>query len=210
MNHPLAESEQTCSACSKPLCSVCIYKVKGKPFCQECIVQGAEWAPLIKGGRLSSSAPKWAAFWALIPGIGAVFNCEYLKAVAYFSIFAWLVVMADAANGIFGFAAAVFLVFTMFDSYRTAQEKARRRLELGMNAEICESDDKSTILWGCLLIVLGVLLLLVKTVPEAFINLLWPLVFVLLGAFFIYRALQQKEGKITPASMDPGSRKEDV
>jgi uncharacterized membrane protein HdeD (DUF308 family) len=98
----------------------------------------------------------------------------------------------------------------MFDSYRTAQEKARRRLELGMNAEICESDDKSTILWGCLLIVLGVLLLLVKTVPEAFINLLWPLVFVLLGAFFIYRALQQKEGKITPASMDPGSRKEDV
>jgi hypothetical protein len=215
--HPLTESQGNCSACGKPLCSVCIYKVKGKPFCQDCIVQGAEWAPLIKGGRLSSSAPKWAAFWALIPGIGAVYNGEYLKAVAHFSIFAWLVVMADSVDGIFGFAAAVFLLFTLFDGYRTAQEKSRKRLELGIHSEIGEAEDTNTILWGWVLIVLGVLFLAVKIVPERYVNLFWPIVFVFLGIFIVYRALQAKQGKIThkpeaPLAMnpDPGSHKEDV
>ncbi len=215
-NHPLAESQGICSSCSKPLCSVCIYKVKGKPFCQDCIVQGAEWAPFIKGKRFSMNSPKWAALWALIPGIGAVYNCEYLKAITFFSIFAWLIVMADSVGGIFSFAAGVFLLFTMFDAYRTAGDKTRQRLELGINSEIPETEDKNIIVWGVLLIVLGFLLLLVKIVPEYFISLLWPLVFVLLGSYLVYRALQEKKGEThkptasLTTGMDSRNSKEDI
>jgi hypothetical protein len=215
-NHPLAESQGICSACGKPLCSVCIYKVKSKPFCQDCIVQGAEWAPLIKGRRLSMNTPKWAALWAIIPGIGAVYNCEYLKAITYFSIFAWLIVMADAVSGIFGFASAVFLIFTMFDAYRTAEEKAQKRLEFGINSENIEAEQKNTIVWGVLLIVMGILFLLTRIIPEHFINILWPLIFVLLGAFLIYHSTQgRKNQPQAPAGSlitagDLQSRKEDI
>jgi hypothetical protein len=209
-NHPLTESQGICCACGKPLCSVCIYKVKSKPFCQDCIVQGAEWAPLMKGRRLSLNAPKWAAIWAIIPGIGAVYNCEYLKAITYFSIFAWLIVMADAVGGIFGFAAAVFLIFTMVDAYRTSEEKAKKRLEFGINLENPETEQKDTIVWGVLLIVMGILFLLTRIIPEHFINILWPLIFVLLGAFLIYRATQGRNSQIQTPAANPQNRKEDI
>jgi hypothetical protein len=215
LNHPSAESQGMCSACSTPLCSECLYKVKGKPFCQDCIIQGAEWAPIIKGRRLSSTGPRWAAFWAIIPGIGAVFNNEYLKAIAYFSVFAWLIMMADSANGIFGFGAGVFLIFTMFDAYRTAEANVRRNLELGIDPVNPPVQENATITWGVLLIIMGVLFLLIKIVPPNILSLLWPIVFVLLGGYLIYRALQQREDQNKkPAGslitgIEPGSRKED-
>jgi hypothetical protein len=214
LNHPSAESQGMCNACGKPLCSECLYKVKGKPFCQDCIIQGAEWAPIIKGRRLSSTAPRWAAFWAIIPGIGAVFNNEYLKAVAYFSVFAWLIMMADM-NGIFGFGAGVFLIFTMFDAYRTAEANVRRNLEFGIDPVNPPAQENATITWGVLLIIMGVLFLLIKIVPQYILNLLWPIVFVLLGGYLIYRALQQREDQDKKlagsliAGIEPGSRKED-
>ncbi len=198
LNHPSSESQGICTACGKPLCSECLYKVKGKPFCQECIVQGAEWAPIIKGRRLSSTTPKWAAFWALIPGIGAVFNNEYLKAIAYFSVFAWLIMMAGGASGIFGLAAAVFLIFTMFDAYRTAQANVRKNLESGIDPIEPPAQPNETIAWGVLLIVMGVLFLLIKFMPQHVLGLLWPLVFVLLGAYLVYRAMQQRDQNRKP------------
>jgi hypothetical protein len=207
--HNSVEAQGMCSACGKPLCSDCLYKVKAKPFCQDCIIQGAEWAPIIKGRRFSSSTPKWAAFWAIIPGIGAVFNSEYLKAVAYFSIFAWLIMMSDDASWIFGFAAGVFLIFTMFDAYRTAEAKARRDLEFGI-AENPTLQEKSSITWGVLLIIMGVLFLLIKIVPQSIIAMLWPIVFILLGGYLVFYALQEKPGSFSNNPAGPAGRKEEV
>jgi hypothetical protein len=215
-NHLSVASQGQCSACGKALCSECLYKVKSKPFCQDCIIQGAEWAPIIKGRRLSTKGPKWAAFCALIPGIGAVFNGEYLKAIAYFSVFAWLATMADHVGGIFGFAAAVFLVFTMFDAYRTAEANARKGLAFGNNPDNSESQEKAALEWGILLIVMGVLFLLIKIIPNNYIQVLWPVVFILLGAYLVYRSLQERETRgnkqagALNAGMDSTSHKEDV
>jgi hypothetical protein len=214
-SHLSAEAQGICNACGKPLCAECLYKVKGKPYCQDCIVQGAEWAPIIKGRRFSSSTPKWAAFCAIIPGIGAVFNNEYLKAIVYFSIFAWLVMMSADVNGIFGFAAAVFLLFTMFDAYRMAEANARRDLEFGIagNPAI---QDKNTMTWGVLLIVMGVLFLLIKIIPQNILSLLWPMVFILLGAFLVFYAFQERQGRNnTPGNpintgVDSPDRKEGI
>jgi hypothetical protein len=215
-NHPSVESQGMCTACGKPLCPECLYKVKSKPFCQDCIIQGAEWAPIIKGRRLSSTAPKWAAFWAIIPGIGAVFNNEYLKAIAYFSIFAWLIMMADDVNGIFGFGAAVFLIFTMFDAYRTAEASVRKNLESGIDPVDPPAQENASITWGVLLIIMGALFLLIKIVPQNVLTILWPIVFILLGGYLIYRASQQQKSrnKQTPSSLlagvEPPNRKENM
>jgi hypothetical protein len=123
--HPLVDIQEVCSLCNKPLCTECVHKIKGKPYCQDCLVEGAEWAASVKNLKLPADAPKRAAVCALIPGMGAVYNNDYLKAITYFAVFACLVMMGDSVNGVFGFGAFAFLVFTMFDAFRTAEFKTR-------------------------------------------------------------------------------------
>jgi hypothetical protein len=200
--HPGVDSQDACGVCSKPLCTECTHKIKGKPYCQDCLVQGAEWAATVKGLKLPSDAPKRAALCAIIPGMGAVYNNEYTKAITYFAVWAALSVMGSRVNGIFGFGAFVFVIFTMFDAYRTAEAQTRQRLQTGLAAEPLPQ-DKTIIGWGIFLIILGVLFLLQNVLPYYwFVNRLWPLVFVLLGAYLVYRAIQNRE-KQTRSSADP-------
>ena len=207
--HPAVDSKEPCSVCSKPLCGECVHKVKGKTYCQDCLVQGAEWAATVRGLKLPSDAPKRAAICALIPGMGAVYNNEYMKAVTYFAVFAALSVMSDRVHGIFGFGAFAFLVFTMFEAYRTAEAKARRRLQTGIPEEPPQQ-DKTIIAWGIILIVLGLIFLLQNLIPFQFLNRLWPLVFVLLGAFLVYRALQAREKEVQKPTAPLQGPKEDI
>ena len=42
--HPTVDSQAFCTACSKALCAECSHRIKGKVYCQDCLVRGAEWA----------------------------------------------------------------------------------------------------------------------------------------------------------------------
>jgi len=190
--HPTVESQEFCSTCSKALCAECSHQIKGKVFCQDCLVRGAEWAATVKNLRVPTDAPKRAAALSLIPGMGAVYNGDYQKAVIHFAVFAALTIMGDSINGVFGFGAFVFLIFTMFDSYRVAEANLRTKLEAKPVKEI-PSKDRSVAAWGIFLIGLGVVFLLKNFINFYFISRLWPLVFVGLGAYFVYRALRDRE-----------------
>jgi hypothetical protein len=189
--HPDMESQEFCSTCSKALCPECSHHIKGKFFCQDCLVRGTEWAAAVKDLRIPNDAPKRAALLSLIPGIGAVYNGEYQKALTQFAVFAALSIMGDNVNGVFGFGAVVFLVFTMFDSYRTAEARLRIRLEQGMAENPVK--DKTVAAWGVLLIGLGFIFLLKNFIHYDFINRLWPIAFIALGAYLVYRALQDRD-----------------
>ena len=208
--HSTVESQETCKACSKPLCSECAHKIKGKAYCQDCLVEGAEWAATFKGLRFTPDAPRRAAVCALIPGMGAVYNNEYLKAITYFAVFASLVMMGDRVNGVFGFGAFTFLVFTIFDAYRTAEARARKRIEAGGIPEQPPQQDKTIIGWGIFLIILGILFMLQNIIPYYFLSKLWPLIFILLGAYLVYRALRDRDNRSRAAAgLFPG-QKEDI
>jgi hypothetical protein len=208
--HPAVDSQDACSVCSKPMCTECTHKVKGKPYCQDCLALGAEWAATVKGLKLPSDAPKRAALCAIIPGMGAVYNNEYTKAITYFAVWAALSVMGSRVNGIFGFGAFVFVIFTMFDAYRTAEAQARRRLQTGLVGEPLQQ-DKTIIGWGVFLILLGLLFLLQNIIPYyLFVNRLWPLVFVLLGAYLVYRAIQNREKQARNSAGSLPGVKEDI
>jgi hypothetical protein len=199
--HPAVDYQAMCTACSKPLCSECAHKIKGKTYCQDCLVEGAEWASTVKRLQLPSDAPRRAAVCALIPGMGAVYNNEYLKALTFFAVFAALIMMGERISGIFGFGACTFLVFTIFDAYRTAELKARKQLESSTSKE-SRHQDNTIIAWGIFLILLGILFLLQNIINYYFLNQLWPLVFIFLGAYLIYRALHDRKPTI-PGSPDP-------
>ena len=73
---------------------------------------------------LLANKPARAALCAIIPGIGAVYNREYIKAVVHFTIFAGLTIISESV-GVFGLAAFAFYVFTIIDAYRSAEAIAR-------------------------------------------------------------------------------------
>ncbi len=194
--HPTVDSQEFCRACSRPLCSECSHQIKGKFYCQDCLVRGAEWAAALKDLRMPADSPKRAACCALIPGMGAVYNNEYLKAITFFAVFAALVVMGDHVSGVFGFGAFAFLIFTMFDAYRTAEAKARARLEATALTPEPPSQDRTIVGWGIFLMVLGGIFLL-QNMFDFFrfyiLTRLWPLAFILLGGYLVYRALRDRE-----------------
>jgi len=189
--HPSADSQDYCGTCSKALCTECAHQIKGKVYCQDCLVRGAEWAAAVKDLRIPSDAPKRAAALSLIPGMGAVYNGEYLKAITQFAVFAALVIMGDEINGVFGFGAFVFLISTLFDSYRTAEANMRARLE-SRPLQQRPAKDRSVAAWGIFLIGLGILFLLKNIIPYQFINRLWPLAFIVLGGYLVYRAISDR------------------
>lgn len=190
--HPTAESQGFCSTCRKPLCGECCHQIKSKVYCQDCLVQGAEWVAAVKGLRIPADSPKRAAICSCIPGMGAVYNNEYLKAITFFAVFAALVIMADRIHEVFGFGAFAFLIFTMIDSYRTAETKKLAIMETQHRPQT-SGKNKSVMGWGIFLIVLGVLFLLQNIVPYRFLHHLWPLVFILLGGYLVYRSLKDRE-----------------
>jgi len=204
--HPAVDSLEFCSTCSKALCTECSHQIKGKVFCQDCLVRGAEWASAVKDLRIPTDAPKRAAALSLIPGMGAVYNGEYQKAITQFAIFAALVIMGDSVNGVFGFGAFVFLIFTMFDSYRAAEANLRNRLEAKPVKE-SPAKDRTVAAWGILLIVLGVLFMAKNFIRYDFLHRLWPIAFIALGAYIVYRSLRDREeesaAKNTAALSEP-------
>jgi len=186
--HADREHAEFCSACGKPLCAECVQRVKLKPYCQECLAGAADW--MAARGRPGGDAPRRAAWFSLIPGMGAVYNSEYLKAATWFAVFAALVMLGGRVHGVFGFGALVFLVFTIFDSYRTAETRALR----GAEPPRADGEERAVLAWGVVLVVLGLLFLLQNLIPFHFLNRLWPLVFIGLGGYLVYRALGERKG----------------
>ena len=155
-------------------------------------MSGAEWAAAARGSGAPASSPRRAALCALIPGMGAVYNGEYSKAVTFFAVFAALMIMGDTANGVFGLGAFVFLIYTMFDAYRSAEAGNRAAIVAGPSA-LPSVKDKTAAGWGILLIVLGIFFLLRNVIPFYLLSRLWPLVFICLGIWLVYRYIKSKD-----------------
>jgi hypothetical protein len=138
----------------------------------------------------ASSAVK-AALCAVIPGVGAVYNREYVKAVVHFSIFAGLVIIAEDV-GVFVLASIAFWVYTILDAYRSAEAIAKQ----GGVAAMAEGNDQINLpLWGGILLLMGILFLLDNLgaidIRSAF--QFWPLILVALGAYLIFSHFRPSE-----------------
>ncbi len=120
----------------------------------------------------------------LFPGLGAVYNGEYNKALIQIVVFATFVfgLSSDLDGGmkaVLGILLAGFIFYTAFDSMRTAE--ARRRGEAP--ADPLESWSKDRPIGPIILIVVGVLFLLNNFNWFRFyqIERFWPLVLIAVG-----------------------------
>jgi hypothetical protein len=161
----------SCNGCGKPLCPACDHRIKGFPFCQDCIVSGVEllrnhgnssYVPLIK----RQTSPFIATVLSFVcPGLGAAYNGQTSKALTYFAVFVALFQLAILTGGtaIFVLGFLGMWLFAALDSWRTAQ-----LIKAGITPNAAED-------------------LIVKRIsgnPK-----LWGIVLAGLGAMFFFQAL---------------------
>ena len=126
--HPKNPGVVQCNQCGRRLCSACDHRIRGFPFCQDCIVAGVE---LLRHESQSSStsvsyrnsSPFVATLLSVVPGLGAAYNGQTAKAIVHFAIFASFFQMAVLTQGVPFFILGVFgtWLFAAVDACRTAQ-----------------------------------------------------------------------------------------
>lgn len=153
-----------CNVCGKPLCPACDHRIKGFPYCQDCIVSGVEllrdhgnssaYVPLVK----KQTSPFFATVLSLIcPGLGAAYNGQTSKALVYFAVFVGLFQMAILTRGtaIFVLGFLGMWLFAALDSWRTAQLIRSGVTPIGAEDLIYKRISDSPKLWGVVLLLLG-------------------------------------------------------
>ncbi len=129
--HTQITAQVYCSNCNRGLCTSCDHRIKGYPYCQDCIVAGIQ---LLQRGYQqpgnyqhyyrpkSSSTGKafFATVFACFPSGGAIFNRQNVKALVQFiSIFGLFYL--GRISPLFGLAGMAFYIHSIIDSYRTAR-----------------------------------------------------------------------------------------
>jgi cell wall-active antibiotic response 4TMS protein YvqF len=200
-----------CRNCGKAMCSTCVRPVRDVLYCEDCLastmgIPGASpmpGAPASAPGMLPAAAPSArsggspgvAFVLGLFPGLGAVYNGEYNKALIHIVVFIAMIVGAnsdpgDAAETVLGLLIAGFILYMGFDAMRVA--KARN---LGENPpDPLENWSKNRPVGPVILIVLGVLFLLnnFNWLPFWRIGRLWPLVLVGVGVLMFRNRLERR------------------
>lgn len=122
-----------CRTCGKALCENCKRDVMGAIYCEPCIaarLQGTQPAvarvPVTAvGGTPSPGLAGVLA--ALVPGMGAMYNGQFVKAFIYVVIFATLIVILSHGYGglepLFGLLVAFFWFYMIFDAVQSAKAK---------------------------------------------------------------------------------------
>src|SRR5256884_8431723 len=191
-----------CSQCARALCPACDHRIRGFPFCQDCIVAGVE---MLRYQRSQTSdanvirrqtSPFIATFLSLfVPGLGAAYNGQTSKAIVHFAVFASFFQMAVVTNGVAIFVLGVFgtWLFAAVDACRTAQ---LMRAGLAPDAEedaITRQLYGNPVAWGVTLVALGSIFLARTLLGVQFpVRRALPVALVILGAYMLFDYLKRR------------------
>jgi hypothetical protein len=222
--HPEVDATGFCRNCGKALCGVCARPIREVLYCEDCLASGmgmpapapqpsasnpysqpgyvAPAIPAIPPPVIRSSNSGAVAFMlGLFPGLGAVYNGEYNKALIHLVIFtAILLGLVEAANAddfsvgaviVLALMLAGFVFYMAFDAMRVAQAKSTGEAI----SDPLNDFGKNLPLGPIILIGVGALLLLSNfRIFEIFhlsLGRLWPLILIAAGVLMFRKRLGQ-------------------
>src|SRR5712691_12710142 len=203
-----------CSNCARPLCPACDHRIRGFPFCQDCIVSGVELLrqqssaqprPLVR----RRTSPFIATLLSFVPGLGAAYNGQTSKAIVHFAIFASFFQMAVVTDGVTFFVLGVVgtWLFAAVDACRTAQ---LMRAGLAPDAEedaIARQLYGNPVAWGVILVALGLLFLAHTLLAIQFpVRKMLPVALVALGAYILFDYLKRRRRREEMRAFDTGNQ----
>ncbi|MEW6363999.1 MAG: DUF5668 domain-containing protein [Acidobacteriota bacterium] len=186
VNHEAVESVTLCHACGKAICAQCQHDVKGVNYCPDCLAKAVE-QPRVEPPRAKS--PGLAAVLAFVPGLGAIYNGQYVKAVAFIAVFAGLIHAIDRARGteepFAGLLMAGFWFYMIFDSVRSARAINQAAASEGAApaAAVASINGKESLGWGIAITVLGVVFQLwnLDLIKLSSVLKLWPVILIVIA-----------------------------
>jgi hypothetical protein len=134
--HNQAAAVAYCRTCGKPLCTACVRDIHGTMFCEQCLADRMGTAlppPPAPGAKVPNPplaerlpSPGMAAVLGFIPGVGAMYNGQFMKGFMHVMAFVCLIWMADHFGPIMVPVFFAYFFYLVFDAYKTAHA-----LELG-------------------------------------------------------------------------------
>lgn len=149
--HPDREASGYCRNCGKAMCSECSHKVRDVLYCEDCLARqvglppapvaaqaansevappGVAASPVSAGGPVAKQGHNPAVGFLLgfIPGLGAVYNGEYNKAILHIVIFGAIIlgIASDLGDGIRDILILILVIFPFYmaiDAMRSAKAK---------------------------------------------------------------------------------------
>jgi Domain of unknown function (DUF5668) len=159
------------------------------------------------------TSPGLAFLLGLLPGVGAIYNAQYLKGFMHVAIFGLLVTLISSGHGdgggeaFLGILVAAWWAYMPFEAYHTAT-----RRQLGMPVDEWSSLLPRNAVSGrvpigpIVLIVLGVIFLLSEFDLIRFRDIarFWPVLLILIGAYSLFNRFSPGHPAVPPPSY-PGA-----
>ncbi len=228
VNHPEIPAVSYCRSCGKPMCAVCQRPADSTVYC-------VDHAPMSAGGSYgtrgasdpnpyapgqsnsvppvgSSSVqgnPALAFILGWIPGVGAIYNGQYIKGLVHAGIFGLLVSsmasMEDhALQPFLGILLSAFIFYMPFEAYHTAKKR-----QMGIYQEEWSSFGRGALpgagrapVGAIVLIGLGMLFLLdtMNLIEFRQIGRFWPVLLIAIGAYMLYARVTPTGATVPPYS----------
>ena len=147
--HADTEASGYCRNCGKAMCAACSHRVRDVLYCEDCLAQHVGlppavpapsaapgvapdpggFAPPMTPAQRQHTAPVLAFLLGFIPGLGAVYNGEYNKAIVHVVVFGAIIFgiasdLGDSVQGLLIFALCVFPFYMAIDAMRSAKARA--------------------------------------------------------------------------------------
>lgn len=221
--HPDADAAAYCRSCGRPLCNACRRPAEGTVFCQEhAPVTSYQSAPYETPGAgvpptnpylqtapaiaPVNNSPGLAFALGLIPGVGAIYNGQYLKGLVHAIIFGLLISLANSAEHtagqpLLGMMCFAFYCYMPFEAYHTAKKRRAGVLVEEWSSLLAQHRYTSRAPLGpILLILLGVLFLLdtLRVIEFRELARFWPILLILVGAFMLYNRVATPVQNVRP------------
>ncbi len=204
--HPTQPATARCTCCQRKLCTACDHRIKGIPYCQECIVAGVETLRRnLSGGKTvtdaSGHSPLLAGAFGLVPGLGAAYNGQNIKSLLHFITTVSLWQLADIFSKpmamTFALGGIGFYLFSIYDAARAARRKRAGEDLQAEDESLKRLLRENTPVWGALLVSVG-LLTLVDSFFHFYLRYTWPFLLIVVGLFLLRGYQRQSPTEATP------------
>jgi hypothetical protein len=192
--HADTDATGFCRNCGRALCPECTREINGVPYCEACLGKLVAAPPVESQPAPSTQQPGVALGLGFIPGLGAVYNGEYIKALIHVLIFGGLIAaqssnVSAGAHAFLGVALGCFYLYMPIEAYHTA--KSRQAGAPGPAVTVM--DREHTPFGAIILIGLGVFLLLANfgLLQWDWFSKAWPAAWLLRGAWMLADRLRK-------------------
>jgi len=193
--HPEVDAVGFCRNCGKALCAGCSREVRGMVYCESCLADMVTRPPSPVAPDRGNTG--MATFLGFIPGLGAIYNGEYVKGLIHVCIFIACVVILAGEHPwyvypVFGISLGVFVLYMAIDANRVAKAKIAGQAPADWGGQ----SANAKVAGPFILIGLGMIFLLENLHPHMFdqiFDMWWPLAFIAAGGFLAWRQLGEKK-----------------